>query len=58
MAGERSERSANLGSGEMEGTANAFVAIADGALLGTEGGGGIRCCSSTIIYISQREEGI
>jgi len=49
IAGERSERSANLLSREMEGTADAFDAVNDGAVVGTQGGGGIRCCSSTTI---------
>ena len=44
IAGERSERSANLERGDMEGTAKAFEAIDD---VGREGGGGMRCCSST-----------
>ena len=44
IVGERSERSANLVRGEMEGTAKVFDAIDD---MGTDGGRGMRCCSST-----------
>ena len=52
IAGERRERSANLERGDIEGTAKAFEAIDD---VGREGGGGMRCCSSTaIIRVSPR----
>ena len=41
---------------EMEGPAAAFDAVDGGAVLGTEGRWGMRCCSSTTIHISLRAQ--
>ena len=49
IGGEQSKRSANLIRGEMEGTATALGAVGDGAAVGIEGGGGIRCSSTRTI---------
>ena len=43
-----SERSANLVRGEMEGTVKMFEAVDD---MGTDGGGGMRCCPSTPTFV-------
>ena len=52
IAGERSDRSANLVSRDMEGTANPFD---DEAVAGTQSRGGIRCFSSTTIRIESQD---
>ena len=50
-------KSANRVRGDIEGAANAFEAVDYGAVLGTEGGGGMRCCSpTTIICMSRRAQ--
>ena len=46
--GERSEKSANLVSGDMEGTTNL---VDDSIVAGMQGGGDIRCLLSTTIRI-------
>ena len=53
IAGERSERFANLVSGDMEGTTNP---VDNGAVAGPQGGGGIRCFSSTRIRTEPQEK--
>jgi hypothetical protein len=55
IAGERSERPANLERGKTDGAANALVAVDGGTVVGTKGGG-MRCCSSNKYLNKKREE--
>ena len=57
IAGERSDRSANLGRGETEETANAVDIVEDGAEIGAEGGGGMRRCSSKTARMRCKKQG-